>query len=203
MRHLAVFLALILAVAVVAYVLLSPAYLGDYRWLVIALPISLAIAREIYDHTRGRSLHPPPGPVSQITLQPADEVGPAVGLDDQTPAGADIAGLWTGTVNIWPRHPNQCLQVLPLRLLISGENRQAAILMNGPVQQIPRIIQANIINDDPHDADLDVQFLLEQPGGHRTLDARLTLKDDRLVPAEPADDVTVELRRAIPVAVVA
>jgi len=203
MRHLTVFLVLILAVTIVAYVLLSPAYLGDYRWLVIALPISLAIAREIYDHTRGRSLQPPPGPVSEITLQPADEIGQAAGLDGDIPAGLDIAGLWTGTVNVWPRNPNECLQVLPLRLLIYEDHRQAAILTTGSVPEALRIIQANVIDYDPHAADLDVQLLLEQPGGHRLLEARLTMKDDRLVPAEPADDVTVELRRAIPVAVVA
>jgi len=202
MRHLSVFLALILAVAVVAYVLFSPAYLGDYRWLVIALPISLAIAREIYDHTRGRSLQPPPRPIG-ITLEPADEVAQAAGLDGQTPEAVDTAGLWTGTVNIWPRNSNEYLQVLPIRLLISGETRRAAVLTTGPAQQIPRIIQANVINYDPNAADLDVQLLLEQPGGRRHLEARLTLENNRLVPAEPADDVTVELRRAVPVAVVA
>jgi len=203
MRHLAVFLALILAVAVVAYVLLSPAYLGDYRWLVIALPISLAVAREIYDQTRGRRLQPPPRPIGKITLEPADEVVEAAGLEGQAPADTDTTGLWTGTVNIWPRNSNECLQVLPIRLLISGETRQAAVLTTGPAQQIPRIIQANVINYDPNAADLDVQLLLEQPGGRRHLEARLTLENNRLVHAEPAADVTVELRRAVLVAVVA
>jgi hypothetical protein len=203
MRHVSVLLALILAVAIVAYILLSPAYLGDYRWLVIALPISLAIAREIYEHTKGQRFLSHPPRIEGIAIEPVDEDRQAAGLDDQTPTGVDISGLWTGTVNIWPRNPNQCLQVLPLRLLFSGETRQAAILTNGPVQEAPRIIQANVIAYDPQAADLDLQLLLEQPGGHRILEARLTLKDNRLVPAEPADDVTVELRPAIAVAVVA
>lgn len=203
MRHLAVLLALILAVAIVAYVLLSPAYLGDYRWLVIALPISLAIAREIYEHTKGQRLLSHPHRIEGIAIEPVDEDRQAADLDGETTAGLDITGLWTGTVNIWPRNPNEYLQVLPIRLLISAESRQATVLTTGSVHEVPRVVQASVIDYDPHAADLDVQLLLEQPGGHRLLEARLILKDNRIVPAETADEVTVELRRAIPVAVVA
>jgi len=112
MRHFIVVLALIPAVLVVGYVLLSPAYLGDFRWIIIALPISLAAARELFDLAKGRTTESTRHLV-HVTLTPIEEDDPE---DDDT-RDVDlesIAGLWTGTVNIWPGKPEEVLRVLSL-----------------------------------------------------------------------------------------
>ena len=49
MRHIGVFFSLILSIILVGHLLFFSAYLGDYRWVVIALPVSLVIVREIYE----------------------------------------------------------------------------------------------------------------------------------------------------------
>ncbi|HSW45796.1 MAG TPA: hypothetical protein VLM89_09510 [Phycisphaerae bacterium] len=189
MRHLAAFLALGVAVTLLAYVYLSPAYLGDYRWLIIALPASLAVARELYEHSRGYSAQTGRRLIA-VRLDPVDD-------DDDDAETDDLSGLWTGTVRVWPTRPQEVLQVLPVDLLITDEGRQALVILPTNARADHRIAEARILDHNPVDGHLDIQFILAQGDQQRSLEARLVARNRRLVPDDETDEITVELQRAV------
>ncbi len=199
MRHFIVVLALIPAVLVVGYVLLSPAYLGDFRWIIIALPISLAAARELFDLAKGRTTESTRHLV-HVTLTPIEEDDPE---DDDT-RDVDlesIAGLWTGTVNIWPGKPEEVLRVLSLHLAITEEGRKATVIPAETSLSDVRIAEARVIEYEPRTGYLDATLAIEENGERREIETRLTFARNRIAPSDDTDDVTVDLRRANPTAV--
>lgn len=199
MRHFIVVLALIPAAIVVGYVLLSPAYLGDYRWLIIALPISLATARELFDLAKGQKTESTRHLV-HVTLTPIEEDDPA-GDEAGDADFESIVGLWTGTVNIWPGKPEEVLRVLPLHLAITEEGRKAAVIPAETRSDDARIVEARVIEYEPRTGYLDGVLAIEEHGERREIETRLTFARNRIAPSDDTDDVTVDLRRAHPTAV--
>ena len=179
MRHLVVFLALLPAILLLGYVLLSPAYLGDYRWVIVALPVALAVARELHDHANsGRA--DSSRQVIQVTLEPLDEF---LRPEDDEQADADsIDGLWTGTVRIWPGKPDEALQVLPLQIVITDAGRTASAITPAYRLSDTRIVEAQIIEYQPHNGHLDMKLVIEEKGSRRDLEATLTLAHRKFVP---------------------
>jgi hypothetical protein len=196
MRNLILLLALAPAAVILGYILLSPAYLGDYRWLLITLPISLAIARELYEHTRGA--WKPKRQLIEILLQPLEE---DADQDESADQGddEDINGLWTGTLNIWPSKPDEVLQLLPVQLLITDEGQRSYVISRPAPPADARIVGARVLEYDRRAGHLDVEFVVQQGESPRTVEARLTTRNGKLVPHDASEVVTVELQRAVPV----
>lgn len=199
MRNYLLLLALLPALAVVGYLFIAPGFLSDYRWLIIALPVLLAFVRELYEPSTDRRSTGGPQMV-EIALDPLDERF-AADQDDQPDSDPEsIDGLWAGTVRIWPGTPDEVLQLLPLRMMITDEGRNASVIIPGSVPDNARVTDAHILEYTPRDGHLDMKLVLDEGGRLRDLEVDLTLADNRLVPGDDTRAVTVEFQRATPAA---
>lgn len=199
MRNYLLLLALLPALAVAGYLFIAPGFLSDYRWLIIALPVALAFVRELYDPSTDR---PSTGRSRMvgIPLDPLDDRF-AAGEDDRSDGQLEsIDGLWAGTVRIWPGKPDEVLQLLPLRMIITDEGRNASVILSGNAHEDPSVTDACILEYSPRDGHLDMKLVLNEGGRLRDLEVDLTLADNYLVPGDDTRAVTAEFQRTAPAA---
>ncbi|NLX20405.1 MAG: hypothetical protein GXY55_01880 [Phycisphaerae bacterium] len=195
MRPFTVFLAMVMTVAVVGYLLVSPVYLGDLRWLIVALPISLVILREIYEHVPGMASPARRGHRGRLVIEPLE--GDALADCEEEPDAWTIDGLWTGTVRVWPALPTDALVVLPLSLWIDQQGRTVEILRAESSEKGPHVTDVAVVEYDQSRGYVDLSLTLEIDQQWQTLDARLVLHSARMEPEDEPARVTVELRRAV------
>lgn len=194
MQQTGVALACILIAILVACLLLSPAYVGDYRWLIFALPVLLMVMREIYDHVPG-TLSQPGRQRTMLAIEPLDEEDDSVDGDDET-ASSSIAGLWSGSATIWPGTPDDTLQILPITLMISDADPDATLIPVGTCNAEARIVRARVLEYDTTTGNVDLALVVASNDQQRSFDAKLILTPHAMLPADKTDPVTVELKRA-------
>lgn len=194
MKFHGVFLACILSAILVGCLLFFSAYLSDYRWIVIVLPVLLVIVREIYERVPGILSHPGRRQ-TVLAIVPVDDEGETDGEADETDLGS-IAGLWTGTARIWPSTPGDVLQILPMTLIISDAERSAKLICTGTNNSGTRIVRAEVLEYDTTTGNVDLGVVVESGNQQRLFDTKLILTPRAMVPADETDQVTVELKRA-------
>ena len=180
--------------------LLAAGGIQDYRWVFVAAPVFLLVAREVSD----RVLNVATGPYKQwyyeLAVEPEEDEEPDVhpGPDhedfDET-AQRLVGGLWTGTARIWPTAPDDVMRTLPLRLAFHHRPIKTQLIPSETADDHPRIVAADIIEYD-ESGDVDLRLVIDEAGRHQTVDTKLTLRSGRLVPDDETDAVTVELQRA-------
>jgi len=191
-----VFFALMLAITLVGYLLFSPAHLGDYRWIVVVLPVSLVIVREIYEHAPGVASEQSRRRRDALVIRPLEEEDEPGEDDADETDTVSIAGLWTGTARIWPSTPGDILQVLPVTLVISEAGQTAKLIPTGTSNPDTRIVGARVLEYDTTTGNVDLAFVVESGGHQRSFDTKLLLTPKALLPEDETDRVTVELKRA-------
>jgi len=195
MKLTGVFLALIFSVILIVCLLISPAYLGDYRWIFVALPVLLVIVREVYEHVPG-SLSHSSRRRTVLVIEPLDEEDDSEEKDEDETDASGIIGLWTGTARIWPSTPADVLQVLPVTLAISDIDRSVRLISAGTSGSATRIVQARLLEHDTATGNIDLELIVESEGRQRSFDTKLLLTSCAMLPDYESDPVTVELRRA-------
>lgn len=195
MRPFTVFLAMVMTVAVVGYLLVSPVYLGDLRWVIVALPISLVILREIYEHVPGLAFPTRRRHRGRLVIEPLE--GDALADCEEEPDAWTIDGLWTGTVRVWPALPTDALVVLPLSLWIDQQGRTVEILRAESSEKGPHVTDVAVVEYDQPRGYVDLSLTLEIDQQRQSLEARLVLHSARMEPEDEPARVTAELRRAV------
>lgn len=191
MRHLTIALALLIAIGVVGYVLVTPAFLGDFRSLLLTGPFVLLLAREIYEHV-------PPLVQGYATpqAQPMILVPVEDDLDaDQPSDDVPVDGLWLGNVQVWPRRSGEVLRLYSIQLSLSTSPPACELIPNLDTGG-RHIASVELVEWDEMNGNLDLRLVADDAGREEKLDARLRLSGARLVPEDDSDPVTVQLVRA-------
>ncbi len=196
MQHVGIFLGLILAAALVGCLLFSSTDLGDCRWIVAALPVSLIVVRELYEHVPGMASRQSRRQRAPLVINPVEEEDEPGEADVDETDPVSIAGLWTGTARIWPSTPGDILQILPLTLVISEAGRTAKLIPAGTSNPDTRIVRASVLEYDTTAGNVDLAFEVESSGHRRSFDTKLLLTPRTMLPEDDTDQVTVELKRA-------
>ncbi len=193
---------LAVVVTVVAYGLATPAYLGDYRWVAIALPISLLLVREFYDYyPSSTESHEAVGQLFELTTdddeddeeENADE--PSDEADEEWSAD-QLRGLWMGKVCFWPDQADQPVRELPLRLaFLKGASGPCLITGEDEPDEI-RIVDAEVLAYEADRGHLDLRRWVAEPDRRHSYETRLTRKGKNFIPEDDTDPVTAELRPA-------
>ncbi len=186
MRKLLLFLILAFILIFAAlYTLLAPASLGDYRWVLVALPISLLALREFLDYL--------PGKKSRLCLPLA--LVPDQDSEDEESEDQPLDGLWIGAVQIWPAQADCPPQTIPLNLLLDDSQIILSPFGVESPAQDARLLNARILEYEPDRGQLDLELTMEFPSGQQTFQTQLTRQENRFVPEDDTDPVTVELTR--------
>jgi len=196
MRYVILIVCLLLVLAVALYWFLLPPDIEDYRWLVVAVPVSLLLLREVYEHMPGLAPLRSRAAYSALTVEAQEQEDSDDADEDVDEAEAPaLAGLWTGTARIRPAAPAGAVEVLPLQAAFSHEPPTCCVLSSGAHRGRARIVAATILEYDVAYGTLDLQLVIDEGGRHKTFDAKLVLCSGRLVPEDDSDPVTVELTR--------
>ncbi len=200
----AILLVILLAVivTVVAYGLATPAYLGDYRWVAIALPISLLLVREFYDYCPSSTeSHEAVGQLFELTTD--DDADDDEEYDDEPSDEADEAwsadhlrGLWMGKVCFWPDQADQPVRELPLRLAFVKDADGPCLITGEEEPGDTRIVDVEVMAYEADRGHLDLRLRVAEPDRERSYEARLTRKGRNFIPEDDTDPVTAELRPA-------
>lgn len=197
MRPIVFLVLLVLAGSILAYVFLSPMYLGDFRWVIVALPVLLAIAREVYEYAPGHARAFDVARLLQSVIEPIedddadDDENDELDLDDSS----RLVGLWSGTARIFPSRASETLKLLPLQLVI-GTGGKSVEVLTGDNGGDERVSAAQILEYDSRYGNLDLLLVLDTPSQQRRHTAQLVLKGKRIVAEDETAPVTVELCRA-------
>lgn len=194
MRQLVIAALTAIGIGLVAYCLLTPAFLGDYRLLFLALPVLLLITREIYDHVPAllpaHTLHR----LCAMTLVPMDPDERDEELQDET---VSLDGFWTGTLRLWPRTPDDVLRIYPVHLVCTGRQAPRLKLLATPRARAGAGITAvTVAAFDDASGDLDLRLTVREAGRDEQCDVALCLHHGRLQAADESDLATLELVRA-------
>lgn len=156
---------LAIVVTVVAYGLATPAYLGDYRWVAIALPISLLVAREFYDYCPSSTAsHEAVGQLFELTTDDdddedeEDEEDGAIEEDDEEWSLEPLRGLWMGRVCFWPERADQPVRELPLRLAFVKGADGPCLITGEDEQDDTRIVDAEVLAYEADRGHLDLRL---------------------------------------------
>lgn len=187
MRYFFPLVLLALGIGVIGYVLLSPAFLGDYRSLLLTLPVLLILAREVYEHVPALTSRPESRSRMAMSVE-VDEAG------DQDCSDGSLDGLWTGTVRVWPRHPCESLRILPLHLSLAPGARMGCELIRTAGDHA--ISRACVTDYEPATGQLELEIAIGQGSHAERFEARLRFAGGRLLPENEDDAVTVDLSRA-------
>jgi hypothetical protein len=177
-------LAFILLFAIL-YTLLAPAYIGDYRWVLIAFPLALLVLREFIDYLPGYKSR------SRYSLYLVPDQDP----DDENAEDMSLDGLWIGTLQIWSDTADHPPEVIPLSLIFKGSG--VSLSPYGIETPAPeaRPVDAEILEYDPDRGQLDLALAVELPSGREIFQAQLTRQKNTFVPEDNTDPVTVEISR--------
>ncbi|NLX14662.1 MAG: hypothetical protein GXY44_13555 [Phycisphaerales bacterium] len=194
---------LAIVVTVVAYGLATPAYLGDYRWVAVALPISLLLVREFYDYCPGSTAsHEAVGQLFELTTEDDDDddegedaVDPISETDEEW-SFESLHGLWMGRVCFWPERFDQPVRELPLRLAFMKDADGPCLITGEDETDGIRIIDAEVLAYEADRGHLDLRLWVAEPDCKRSYEARLTRKGKNFIPEDDTDKVVAELRPA-------
>lgn len=201
MRHIVVLLAIALIIGLMGHVLMSPAYLGDYRWVIITLPMLLLVVREMYDLLPGRPKRPRRLKVSGFEFLPVEDDEDEAKVEDINSPSAHgaspLAGLWSGTLKIWPTRPEEVLAVVPLYLEVAESDNTCTLVKRTQPTQAVAVTAARVVAFEPGSGEVDMTLDAEDHHQRRRFDVQLTLQGNTLANEDPGDEVSVELRRAV------
>lgn len=190
MRQQALILLLIVAIAAtLGYCLISPTYLGDYRWIVLALPVSLLLVREFFDYLPGTTNHD--NQWYEMAIVPDDEEDSEDEADEY-----QLKGLWMGSACLRGERPDGQIHLLPLRLAFFGNQDDRCIVSSSANDQGMSVVAADVVEFDPCNGNLDLELAVADHESVRHYEVRLARKGRRFIPEDDTECVTAELAPA-------